>query len=295
MKQEASSTSYNYSTLGRLDGKPQPSYKYRSMEVHGQGVSSNEAAEDMDLRSGFVQGQSTTEHAHHQRRMSIVRDNMECDVHQHVVSGKRTGAIMQAVCAPILDGLTLVMHGRLLGTLIDTGAMTSVINDSQVQDMDLSVDDAAGVIKLAVNGMTVPRRGTTEVEFTALFPLRVQGKSLPSRDLKWRFEVANLGTNDYQVIIGMDLLPVLFGTDSLPMVYISGHDRMQVPVVNSTQVDQQVDAQVEVQAEMHEPVTVNAILPILQQEYTSEGDGPSGAVLRHRTFIRSGVQRIIER
>ena len=188
--------------------------------------------------------------------MSIVHDNVECDVHQYAVSGKGTGAIMQAVCSPILDGLTLVMHGRVLGTLIDTGAMTSVINERHVQDMGLHVEEAAGVMKLAVDGMVVPRRGTTEAPFTALFPLLVNGKQLPSCDVKWNFEVCNLGTNDYQVIVGMDLLPVLFGTESLPMNYIAGHDRRQV--VNSTQVDKQVDAQVVVTAEMHEPVVLNA-------------------------------------
>ena len=162
-----------------------------------------------------------------------------------------------------------------------------MVDSELVNQLALKVNPVNGVIKLALNGMEVPRMGKTDVlPITALFPISVPGMKLDTIHTQHAFEVAELNSTRYVIIVGNDLWPSFF--KAIPLEYTAGYNAQRfntslVPVMlNSSQVNTSLGDNSPVNASLA-PVMINAIniLPVLQpsmDEMIHATDGLLGIV-----------------
>jgi hypothetical protein len=115
----------------------------------------------------------------------------------------------------------VMVNQNLYGTLIDSGARCSAIDESLVKEHALKLEPAAegSVLTLPLPTVKVQRTGEVQLDATFLFPGDECKKVLTK---KHSFEVIPVKdtANDYHFIIGMDLIPFLFGTH-VPTAYFS--------------------------------------------------------------------------
>jgi len=116
-------------------------------------------------------------------------------------------------------GVMFVIKGLSFDTMVDSGAKCSFADESVVTiDLGLSITPLSGSVNLAHAGIAADRIGKTPpINIDVLFPnykLKLQGKSITHS-----FEILPLRTDDYQFIIGMDLIPILF-PNGIPLEFL---------------------------------------------------------------------------
>lgn len=106
-------------------------------------------------------------------------------------------------------------------SLIDTGADLSIISKSLADRLGLARVPSEGTLNLAISGVRAQREyRTTPIKFTAVFSSSVKDTQLPNKKAEGSFEILPLPPHDHPIIIGKDLIPVLFGP-SISMCYLS--------------------------------------------------------------------------
>ncbi len=124
---------------------------------------------------------------------------------------------------------------RVFITLIDTGADTSCIDAALAAELQLPVQALPGKVKLAHAGVTADRIGkTAALGITAIFP--VPELRLPSKQFSLAFEVLPLDTDQYQFIIGADLVRVLFPHALPSCFYPAPADHAAAPILHRAAV-----------------------------------------------------------
>jgi hypothetical protein len=111
--------------------------------------------------------------------------------------------------APVQLRLQLLIAGRVFDCLTDTGANCSYADAGVVHELGLPVQAVSGQIRLAQQGVTAARLGVTHpCCVTAFVP--VPSVKFPAQTFSLSFEVMSLCTSEYQIILGRDVLPLLF-------------------------------------------------------------------------------------
>ena len=119
------------------------------------------------------------------------------------------------------QGLLINLQGKIFSTLVDSGSEVSLIDAGVANALKLKINPIKGVIRLAVKDMEVPRLGRTDpLKVTALFTIPIPDVNLPSKHHTHSFEVTNLDTDQYQFIIGRDLIWFYFANSSALIDYI---------------------------------------------------------------------------
>ena len=105
--------------------------------------------------------------------------------------------------------LLLIVHDHLYTTLIDTGSDVSFIDISVVQFLSLTIKPSDVLINLASHSITQPSLGRTSpliITPVIVLDLIQPAPAVPPH----AFEILDLDIEQYQFIIGRDLIPRLF-------------------------------------------------------------------------------------
>ena len=116
--------------------------------------------------------------------------------------------------SPPTPQLLLILHNNVFTTLIDTGADVSFIDVNLVQFLSIPNNPSNLTIDLASHSMSQQSLGRTVplVVTPVLILDHIQyAPSIPPH----AFEILDLDVQQYQFIIGKDLLPILFPKESL--------------------------------------------------------------------------------
>jgi hypothetical protein len=108
----------------------------------------------------------------------------------------------------------MVEH-QFYSTLLDTGASVSFIDPKLADQLKLPITPLTGKVRLAQAGTTADRIGTVDLSFAAV--MRV-GSKLESQPMAHTFEVMPLDDDQYQFIMGTDLIAKFF-PDSIPSAF----------------------------------------------------------------------------
>ena len=151
----------------------------------------------------------------------------------------------------------LVVSRRPLYCLLDTGATHCFIDADVARSLSITVDPIEGPVQLAHGKTRVNRIGVTEMlDVSAVFPDPEETR--PIQEFRYSFQVLELGSRSYSVILGMDVINRLFPTGIPPNYYpdtptVSSFE----PAVKSVSVEAQV---------------VIAGLPVSDQVWHDTGD-----------------------
>ena len=134
-----------------------------------------------------------------------------------------------------ITGLVLIVNGVHGSTLIDTGAERSIMDVDFAKELGIGVIKGKGVFTLAVNDLTAPRIGTTELlPFTAFFTIPIPGEP-KTKVHQHKFELSKLHSK-YKYIIGMDLLWILFNRDKSIADYVDCNGKNKVQRINLNKI-----------------------------------------------------------
>jgi hypothetical protein len=123
-----------------------------------------------------------------------------------------------SVFSELSRGPLVVIQGSSFESMVDSGAQCSFMDQAVTSELDLAITPLAGAINLAHAGIAAERIGKTEpVTMDVLFPN--YKLKLKSKAITHSFEVLPLRNNDYQIIIGMDLIPLLF-PNGVPLEFL---------------------------------------------------------------------------
>jgi RNase H-like domain found in reverse transcriptase/Reverse transcriptase (RNA-dependent DNA polymerase)/Integrase core domain/Integrase zinc binding domain/Chromo (CHRromatin Organisation MOdifier) domain/Retrotransposon gag protein/Zinc knuckle len=108
------------------------------------------------------------------------------------------------------------VRNRHFATLVDTGANVSFIDSALVKELSLSVKPLTGTIELAKPGLVAKREGITDIlSLQAIFTFQTD---IAVQQVAHVFELMELHVDQYQFVIGKDLLKILFPV-SLPVCF----------------------------------------------------------------------------
>jgi RNase H-like domain found in reverse transcriptase/Chromo (CHRromatin Organisation MOdifier) domain/Reverse transcriptase (RNA-dependent DNA polymerase)/Integrase zinc binding domain/Integrase core domain len=114
--------------------------------------------------------------------------------------------------------LLFFVHNHLFTTLIDTGSDDSFIDTSVVELLSLSIRPSSSLIGLASASHEQPSLGLTQpLVVTPVFVNNHLSYGIPLQPHV--FEVLDLDEYEYQFIVGLDLIPLIF-PDGLPISVI---------------------------------------------------------------------------
>jgi hypothetical protein len=119
-----------------------------------------------------------------------------------------------SILAPTVHQTPILFYwrGRVCPTLLDSGTTHSVMDLAFAKEMGLKIEEQKGHLTLA-NGSKLDRVGKTEpLQFDAHFP----DTAFKPRALTFAFELMNLGTHEYQFMIGTDMVEELFPDGNTP-------------------------------------------------------------------------------
>ena len=136
----------------------------------------------------------------------------------------RTLPLCSVVSSHVQDGVYFCVNGRLCRTLLDTGADVSLVDQRLVESLSIPSVPSSGTIQLAMLNMVANKNAVTApLPLVAVFHCPSSGgraaedkASYPPVPLSHSFEVIPLPDLDIQFIVGMDILPQLFG-DHIPL------------------------------------------------------------------------------
>jgi hypothetical protein len=118
------------------------------------------------------------------------------------------------------DRLLFVYNGIPLRVLADTGADISLIDTSLVSQLNIPTQSKSGSLRLAHRDSVIPRVGATlPLEMCAMFTASRRDDMRASVSFTHSFELMPLEDQHYDIILGTDLIPTIFG-DSIPTRYI---------------------------------------------------------------------------
>lgn len=148
---------------------------------------------------------------------------------------------LRSVVSSLQDELVFCVNNhRLCRTLLDTGSDISMIDERLVDELKLSTTPSNGVLQLAIFGITAPKSAiTSPLNITAIFhsPTVISSSSTPITNnthtpinFSSSFEVTPFPDIDVNFIIGMDLLPFLFG-DVIPLRFCRKSN--SIPTINN--------------------------------------------------------------
>ena len=119
-----------------------------------------------------------------------------------------------------------LLQNHLFSTLIDTGSDDSFIDISVVELLSLSIRSSSAIIGLASVSHQQPSLGTTLP--LVVTPVIVTNQLTYGSPLKPHvFEILDLDENEYQFIIGIDLIPAIF-PDGIPISIACRHSPSRV-------------------------------------------------------------------
>jgi hypothetical protein len=128
-----------------------------------------------------------------------------------------------AVFSPSAGGhkVLFLYEGIPYDCLLDTGCNASCIDAGVAGALGLPIQAKPGTVQLAHAGVTVERVGTTApMSVIAVFP--APQLKMPVKEFSHAFEIMPLAASEYQFIIGMDLVRVLFPTGIPPAFFPGG-------------------------------------------------------------------------
>jgi hypothetical protein len=128
---------------------------------------------------------------------------------------------------PSSGQLIFSFNGIPTRVLPDTGADITLMDPVTASRLGLPIVPTEGTLQLAHRDSSIPRIGaTTPTTLTALFLPSAHGDMRPSVTVTHAFELMPLAGNGYDIILGTDLMPTIFG-NNIPLEYVGCH---QVPV-----------------------------------------------------------------
>ena len=111
--------------------------------------------------------------------------------------------------------------GHRYPTLLDTGSDLSVIDTVLADKLMLPRIPSSGNLNLAVMNMSAKRDfRTVPLKFSAIFDCSDSRFRSSDKEYQGGFEILKLPLTDYPIIIGKDLIPLLF-EDSIPLCFLS--------------------------------------------------------------------------
>lgn len=129
-----------------------------------------------------------------------------------------------------VDGVDLVGTGMVLikltdghhyPTLVDSGSDLSVIDTTLANKLLLPRIPSSGNLKLAVVNVSAKREyRTIPIKFQTIFDCTDNRFNSTTKEFEGGFELLNLPSADYPIIIGKDLIPYLFD-DAIPLCFLS--------------------------------------------------------------------------
>ena len=130
--------------------------------------------------------------------------------------------------------LLLLVHNHLFKTLIDTGSDDSFIDTSVVQLLSLTTRHSSSIIGLASASHQQHSFGITHP--LVVTPVIVTYSLSYGKQLKPHvFEVLDLDEDEYQFIIGIDLIPLIF-PDNIPVTIACRHSPSRIKKLGAVHV-----------------------------------------------------------
>jgi hypothetical protein len=143
-------------------------------------------------------------------KLTYEKPGLPIDVTGRAVNVKNSQQPFRPSCVWFVDPIS----GLQFKCLVDTGADVSFIDKTLVQCLKLKVNAVSGKIRLAANKIDFAREGKTDrlpfISFHVMW--NKDGADIASKRVDHSFEIMDLDTNNYQFIIGTDLLPLIFPT-----------------------------------------------------------------------------------
>jgi transposase InsO family protein len=168
--------------------------------------------------------------------------------------------------------LLLLVRGHLYNTLVDSGSDISLIDRSVVQSLDIHITPSLCIVTMASISHQQASLGTTVPIIVT--PVIVNGTLSHKQPLQpHAFEMMDLDENEYQFIIGQDLMPLIFGSH-IPTRIACRHS---VPPHGIT-ASAQITTVPPVSSLLHTPSPRSSTIPITAYERRShfgslEGEG----------------------
>ncbi len=227
------------------------------------------------------------------RRMDVEcedGDGLEVDTRGVTRLESELGPVLAATTDTLIRGLVFVINGvngsNQAGVCVDTGCTRSIMDLKWAQELGIPITEGKGVLRLAVNDLTVPRHGTTPtLEVTALYGSQHQTSGLPStKKYQHSFEVATLHS-EYKFLLGMDLMWTIFDEQQgvpaqyinvytgikkdanakLGSVSINGYDEVGLDVLKVSVLEELDDNIIPEEEKPSKPIMITD--PILEKEY----------------------------